>query len=392
MKNNLCIMLIIMLVVPLFFSVNVFAEKNDNTINLIKGIEFYYNGEYENAIEHLSHYIDSTSSNENLYINALYYQTFSFIENVDVNKAKDNIEILKDLGYEFGMIHWKLGEIYLNKKSIFDSPYYNEARKQLEKASMLGIDSSSFHSDLASAYQGLGLAEKAIKEYELALEKKNDPKNYINLANLYKELNKRDQALKYYTKYLDYNEDSISTYSNIADIYINQNEYNKAIEILEKAININENHFAINFQLARAYFINEEYQIAKKMFEKVIDLNTNNYKSYYYLGRISNLNDDIERAKYYLEQAIKYNPNYADAYIELGDIYLKQGNVYKAMSEYSSAIESNPEYPKAHFHLAKAFIKKDIKEAAISELRETIHLSGNNHPKARKLLNELMEE
>ena len=40
------------------------------------------------------------------------------------------------------MIHWKLGELYLNKDQTYDSPFYNEARKELEKAKSLGISSA----------------------------------------------------------------------------------------------------------------------------------------------------------------------------------------------------------------------------------------------------------
>ena len=79
---------------------------------------------------------------------------------------------LKNNGYEFARIHWEIGKLYLNKEGYYDSALFSEAKNELEKASMLGVDSPEFHSDLASAYQGLNLYEKAIKEYEKAYEKK----------------------------------------------------------------------------------------------------------------------------------------------------------------------------------------------------------------------------
>lgn len=381
---------VFLLIIPLVIGSSAAAEAPGVEDGLIKGVNLFYNGEYQKAIEVFSS-IQKDLSDNKLYVDTLYYQTLSYIKEVDVTKAKDNIEKLKEEGYEFGLIYWRLGEIYLNKNGSFDSPFYNEAKKQLEKASMLGIDSPSFHSDLGNAYQGLGLIEKAIKEYEFALSENNLASDYINLANLYKKVDKFDQALKYYRKSLELEDGSISIYSNIADILTTKGKIDQAITILEKGIEKNDNYFAIYFQLGKAYFVKEEYKQAESEFEKVIEINNNNYKSYYYLAKIHTKNENFSKAVYYYKQALKYNPNYADAYIELGDLYLDKGENYKAISQYSSAVQSNPNYPEGHFHLAKAFMKRDMRNAAISELKETLHLEPD-HKEAQKLLDELTEE
>ena len=391
MKNKTLLILILLLTASFFISTNISIAQTKSDTKLVEGIENYYKHEYKSAIDNFSSFLNSNIKENELYIDALYYQTLSYIKNKDITMALKRVEDLKNKGYEFGIIHWEIGKLYLNKDRLFDSAMFQEAKDELEKASMLGIDSPKLHSDLAKAYQGLNLHQKAIKEYEMAVEKGTNYEDHLNLANLYKK-NKNDQkALKHYQKYLNFNKENVSVYSSIGDIYINNQEYDQAIKILNKGIKMNKNHFSIQFQLGRVYFKEKKYNKAQKKFERVIELDNDNYSAFYYLGKIDSINQNHDKAKYYFEQAIRFNPKYADAYIELGDIYLNEENIYKAISQYSSAVESNPEYPKSHFHLAKAFVKRGMKEAAISELRKTLHLS-DNHKEAKELLEKLLEE
>src|SRR6056297_307268 len=153
MKNKYYLVLILLLVSLIFINSNFgFAQEQDN-IKLINGIEYYYNHEYNKAIENFSDFLKNDLVNEEMYIDALYYQTLSYIKNKEVNMAKNNIKKLKNNGYEFARIHWEIGKLYLNKEGYYDSALFSEAKNELEKASMLGVDSPEFHSDLASAYQ-----------------------------------------------------------------------------------------------------------------------------------------------------------------------------------------------------------------------------------------------
>lgn len=391
MKIKFLSILILSFIIFLSFSSNILAEVNKNNEILIEGIDNYYSENYTNAIDKFEVYLNNNDSIDQLYIDALYYQTLSLIKNKEVSKANNNVIKLKDFGYEFAKIYWYLGQVYLNKDGHFASPMYEEAKNNFEKASMLGIDSAKFHGDLAKAYSGLKLYDKAIKEYELAIKGDVDSSIYINLAKLYQNDNNYNKALNIYNEYLEMEDGSVSIYTNISEIYLAQEKYERAIENLEKAIEINENHFSIHYQLAKIYYNQGKIDLAKGTFEKVITLNENNYMSYYYLGKIHEKDKNIEKAKYFYEQAIRFNNNYADAYIDLGQVYLNEDNVYKAISNFSSAVESNPQYAKAHFYLAKAFIKRNMKEAAITELRETLHLD-NNYDEARELLDKLLEE
>jgi tetratricopeptide (TPR) repeat protein len=355
----------------------------------LQGIEEFYNSEYDSSIKTFDKVINNNT--DSVYIDALYYQTLAYIEKNDVINARNNMNLLEELGYDFAMLHWKLGLIYLNKDSQFDSPFYNEARQELEKANILGINSRDFHTDLAMTYQGLGNQDMAVKEFELAISKGGNLADYINLAKLYKDIGEFNKAINTYKQALNIDSNNTSVYLNLGDIYLNMKEYNLAIETFTKGMNIDPSFTAIKFNLALAYYYNGAYNEAMDFFNKVIELNKNHYQAYYYIGRIVSINEDWQHAIYYFNEAVSYNPDYAIAYIALGNIYLSQDNAYKAISQFTTAIEKNPDYPEGHYYLALAYLDLDMKEAAVAELRKTLHLQSDND-NAKKLMAKLMEE
>lgn len=377
--------LLIAFIIIVTFSISLLAQDNDK---LIEGISMYYSGSYLEAITVFEDIISGDSNN----IDALYYQTLAYLEEHNLVKAKENISKMEKLGYQFGIIHWKLGSVYLNKDGYFDSAFFNEARKELEKSRELGISTPGLHSDLAMAYQGLGNLEKAAQEYEIALSKGAQVEDYINLANLYSKTGRLDSALQIYRTALESNANSVSIYLNMGNIYLEKGQYQEAIDILKKGVELSPEFIAIRTRLAVAYYQNQEYDKAAAEFTRVVEQNENIYEAYYYLARIQ---DDIkgnqERAIYYYEQAIKYNPSYVKAYIALGDLYLEQDNGYKAMAQYMTALENNPNYAEGHYHLALAYHQLGMNQAAIDELRKTLHLDSNFEG-ARELLSKLLKE
>jgi len=374
------------LILFIFNSIVLASNYQEDFIDALKE---YYSGNFQKSNSEFEIIINSNE--DKFIIDALYYQTLSYIKDDNIMAAKENISILKDKGYEFGKIYWELGQVYLNKKGQFDSPFYNEAKKQLEKANMFGINSPEFHNDLANAYRGLGNISAAAREMEISLKDNGGEGEYMSLASLYQESGQFEKSKDIYKKVLSLYPDNISAYLNLANILIEQKNYEQAVEYLSKAKNRDEDFTAIRYRLALAYYHYGNLEGAESEFNEVIKQSKNNYKSYYYLGKIYQDREDYAKASYYYDEAIKYNQNYALAYIALGDIYIVQENYYKAIASYSTAIEKNDKYPEGHYHLAIAYHKLNMREAAIAELRKTLHLNSD-HNDARNMLNDLLED
>ena len=380
------------LLVVFVISFNVTIEAQTDQIELLsQSIKSYHLNNYSEAKE-LNSQINLDELTTSAKIDTLYYRTLIELALGNVSKGKEHLNELNKMGYDFGMIHYELARIYMNTYNNFDNAYYQTALEEFKKARSLGVNSAQFHRDHAMAYIGLNNREEAVKELELAVSKNGTTSDYMNIANMYKELDDYSKAEENYRKVLNLDSNNTNAISELGDVLIQQKKYTQATMTLQKGIDINPDSVILNYKLGQAYYLNKEYDNAEKYLLNVIELKNNNYSALYYLGKTYEQKENFQNAKYYLNEATKYNPDYAQAYIALGDINLKQGNNYQAIANYSTAIEQNPNYPEGHFHLALAYYQADMKEAAISELRKTLHLSNNDHSKAQELLDRLQEE
>ncbi|MFW6030805.1 MAG: tetratricopeptide repeat protein [Halanaerobiales bacterium] len=370
----------------IIFLLSTFSTLADNSSLFLEGVNQYYQGDYREAVNIFSEFL-TEAENDN---DALYYQTLAYLELNNISAARSNIQHLNNIGYSYALHHWKLGELYLNKEGVFDSPFYNEAKRELERANQLGISSAALYSDLAMAYSGLGNQEKAAENYEIAVEKGAELDDYLNLANLYKDTGRINAAIKLYNKILEEDAQRSTVYLNLGNLYREQEDYPAAIDVLKKGLDL-DNTVAIRRSLAESYYYNENYQEAKRHFEQLIDKNPNIYQAYFYLGEIYNLIEgNYELAINYYQRAVNYNRNYVKAYLALGNLYFETEEYYRAITQYMNAIDSNPNHAEAHYRLALSYHEMGRIDSAIEELRTTLHLDSS-HNKARLLLNRLQE-
>ena len=389
MKNKKFLIVLLLVIFTVFSGFNVNAQESDLDL-LTESIKNYHQNNYQKALE-LNNEINLKNLTTHAQIDALYYRTLIQLAVGNISKGREQLQELNNMGYDFGMIHYELGRIYLNTYNNFDNAFYQTALEQFKEARSLGINSSDFHRDYARAYIGIDNKQQAVQELEKALSKDANLSDYLNIANLHKELNNLEKAAEFYRKALEIDNQNSNAYSELGDVLIRQKNYQEAVEVLNKGVETNLDSLILNYKLGLAYYQNENYEEAERYLLKSIDIKQNYYRAHFHLGKLYQVQEKYQNAKYHLNETVKYNPNYAEAYIALGDINLKQENNYQAIAQYSIAIEKNPTYPDGHFHLALAYYQSGMKEAAISELRKTLHLS-DNHERARKLLDQLQEE
>ncbi|RCW89303.1 tetratricopeptide repeat protein [Halanaerobium sp. DL-01] len=387
MNKKLCIYLII-----LFFVFSFSAEaQNVNYNNFSGGVNLYYQGRYSEAEAIFSEILNDPSINHELKHDTLYYYTLTALDNNHTQLAIEQINTLKELGYENGRLYWKLGALFLNKDHQFDSASFDSALKNLQKASKLGVNSIPFKRDLAAAYTGLNEKEKAKKLYGEIISINPTVDDYLNLALLNKELGNLETAVKYYESALDIDSTRQTIYLNLGNLYQELNNYNAAVSIYKQGIKLQKNFTPFYVGLGESYIALEKYNEAENVLKQVIEINRHSYYSYFLLGMINRKLEDYDTALDYYDQAIKYNEDYVNAYLEQGKIYLNREEYYKAISKFSIAVGKNTKHAESHYYLALAYYGADMKEAAVAELKRTLHLN-NKYPNARKLLNEIEKQ
>lgn len=193
--------------------------------------------------------------------------------------------------------------IYRANKSL-ENKKFDEAFADFSKVDALDAKSGDVTYNLALLASKAGKPEEAIKYYGKIHESGNmTPNQYIELANLYDQLDEKQKALSTLeegrTKYA---EDKAILFLLI-DKYAKSNAYDAIVPIIEQAIKLEPENIELNYLAGYANENANNLEIAKTYYGKVLELDPNNYESNLALGLI-NLNAFLKDAE---NQEAQYN-------------------------------------------------------------------------------------
>lgn len=145
--------------------------------------------------------------------------------------------------------HLVLGEALVGIKA------YTEALKEFQEAEKLAPDLDQIHSELGTAYAGMGETDKAIAEYQKELEKHPDnfDANY-SLGRLNRLNNNMDTARKYLAKAETLRPGNASVAYEYAVLAMQANDYAKAESLLLGIVQQLPDYVDAHVLLAEVYF------------------------------------------------------------------------------------------------------------------------------------------
>ena len=198
------------------------------------------------------------------------------------------------------------------------------------------------HKMLAQVYEIEGGMRKAIDEYVQAIDiNKQDYDSYYTIANLLKQLDKKDEASEMLHNLLQKKPDYYKATELLGNILLEKEMYKEAVSIYTEGLKYNPTSFELNYSLGIAFTMLNDFQSAKIYYQKAAELNSLVYNTKYSLAEIAMIYKELEEAeKYFLEVLEEENNELeADAYFELAKINMIKGEKQKA-SEYANiAIE-----------------------------------------------------
>jgi tetratricopeptide (TPR) repeat protein len=148
--------------------------------------------------------------------------------------------------------------------------------------------SSVAHGSLGRAYQENGLLNKAIAEYETAIQiNRRDHKAYYNLGTIYEKQDRVDDAIDQYKKSIYANREFQDSHFNLANLYAKNGLLDKAIPHYQKVIQIDPEDFEARNNLGVIYARQGRLNLALAEWEKVLELDPAN----------ENARGNIEKAK-----------------------------------------------------------------------------------------------
>jgi len=192
---------------------------------------------------------------------------------------KDGISLWSDVAKKSPYMlrpHLNLGVAYM------ESGEAEKAIEQYNKA--LDIDS-----EYAEAYNNRGVAYLRMEKYEEALDDFNQAirlnPTYLNAFHsrgaLFNKLRMFDLALADYNKAIELNPGHPESFNDRGSIYYHRQEYEKAISDFTKAIFYDQGYAAAYNNRASVYNLLEKYDLALVDFNKAIDIRKDFAEAYY---------------------------------------------------------------------------------------------------------------
>ena len=237
------------------------------------------------------------------------------------------------------------------------------------------------HKYLAECYEKEGGMRRAIDEYVTAVDiKKNDYKSYFKIADLLRDLGKKDEAIQMLEHLVKTKPDCYEASCLLGELLCEQERFKEAANVYHEALKYKPADFDLYYNLGIVYTRLSDFQMAKEMYERAAEINHRMYGANYNLGLIAFIQKDYDIAEKYFEESL-YGELEAMSYYQLAKIYIYKGEKDKAITFLNKAIELDP-----------SLLKVAEKEKTFEKIKEYITVSVKMDEKEVEDRNQAFED
>ena len=262
------------------------------------------------------------------------------------------------------------------------------AKKILVKLVTKYPDSYLGHKLLAECYEKEGGMRRAIDEYVTAVDiNKKDYKSYFKIAELLRDLGKKDEAIQMLETLVKTKPDCYEGSCLLGELLCEQERFKEAANVYNEALLYKPGDFDLYYNLGIVYTRMSDFQMAKEMYERAAAINHKLYGANYNLGVIIFIQGDYDTAERYFEKSL-YGELEAMSYYQLAKIYVYKNEKDKAINFLNKAIELDPRLLKLAekektFEKIKQHITVSVKMDEKEELEDD---EENSHNKRSQIL------
>ncbi len=258
-----------------------------------------------------------------------------------------------------------------------------EAVESAEKAVKLNDKNDWYKTNLAVLYQKYGLYEKSLKLYKSLIDKHPERYEYLfTLADNYLVLNKKEDALKTYSKIQKTMGNSEELALRKQNLYLELNQLDNAILEVENLIKENPNKASYYGLLAELYDEKGDKEKTLYNYNKVIEIDSNNADIRFALYSYYNEKGQDEKAYQELIKGFE-NPNASidtKTQILLGFVNVENKIKHKKGLELANLmVKAHPKDAKSHIALAEIYIQGEAYEKALEAYKKAVSLDGNQY-------------
>jgi len=299
----------------LFINFSLVAEENFKETPgyfLDMGFSYYFEGNYEKALESFQKNIQLGGENEVSlrYLGKIYFETGDF------SKATDYLERAVALDKKSTESLKLLGEAYIKTGKV------EKLIEVYEKMAVLEPDNIEIIYTLAQVYQNINNQRKSIIYYKklVAIIEADDSfktlltNSYMNLANYSYSIERYDQALFYYKKIYELDKFNMDNLYILGELYKLNGFFAESIKVNEQLLSKDPENIAALESIVESLFTLNDPRIEAYLsyFSKISKLDNELFKamSYFYA-------ENYEDAELYFNKAIEKHSNRLSAHIGL---------------------------------------------------------------------------
>lgn len=217
------------------------------------------------------------------------------------------------------------------------------------------------------------LKQKAIENYEKAIEElvqclaiESLPVVYLELGKNYNALNKYTEAAAYLEKAREQAPGEKVVLEELYNTYFMSEDYEKALPVVKDLVKIDSSFYE---DLANLLLLNEKYDAALSLLDSLDnERGTSTYRETIrrqIYARTNNVDAQISD----LKKNISDNPEKEQDYLNLIFVYSENGEVDKAFETAKKLLEINPSSELVHLALYKFYVTEDDGEKAVNSMR-----------------------
>lgn len=223
---------------------------------------------------------------------------------------------------------------------LLDRMDYSQAMLYFKDALRTSSEEGSAFFGIAEAAKSMGLKDIAFENYNLALEKEPDNKNYFDALNSYKEqLGLTD-------------EDTDVVVEEIVES--DKAEVNEPSNVEEKNSSTPLGYDGI-LKKANEYYQSGNYNEAINYYTKATIMNPEDSNTLLKIANIYNLIGNEEKSLAFYELSVDADEEFAEGWFKLGLSYAKAKRTKDSIRCFENVIKLTPDYPYSYYALGMAY-------------------------------------
>jgi tetratricopeptide (TPR) repeat protein len=281
-------------------------------------------------------------------------------------------EKCKSIDPKSAVIYYELATLYIQKEQ------YDKAIEEAKTAVKLSPQNSWYKALLAVLYKQTNNPNDAILVYKELTKENSDRIDFLyDLANLYSDVKKYDDAIKTYNL-IESNYGLNETISLEKErIYYLTGDKNKANSEIQKLIDSNPTEIRYWGMLAESYVNDNEFEKAKETYQQMLKVDSANGLVHLSLADFYRITKDYDKSFQELKLAFASQDVEIDVKIKMLISFLSYSNESAELKNQSYELlnillETHPDDPKTHTLYADFLIRDKKNQEAREQLRLVI--------------------